>query len=262
MKNVLFRKFILIISTAFLCNIIIAQDYATDFTAEDCEGDTFNLFESLDQGRVIVIAWVMPCFGCISPSLNAYNTVLNHEAFSSGQLDFIVVDDYADTNCSTLVSWCNENGIVNVPVFVNSNISMSDYGQNGMPKIIVVGCSNHRVYFNSNIGVNGIEDAIDDAISDCASNETADIDLIECVRIFPNPIFEEFTITYRVLDEHELTINIIDLSGKIVFSSKLPNETTSLYNKTFEGLDLKNGSYVVSIYSNNKIKFTETVFIN
>ena len=53
----------------------IAFAQATDFTTDDCNGVTHNLFDSLDAGNVIVIAWAMPCFSCIAPSLSAYSAV-------------------------------------------------------------------------------------------------------------------------------------------------------------------------------------------
>jgi len=40
---------------------LIAQTNATDFTANDCDGVSHHLFSELDNGKVVVIAWVMPC---------------------------------------------------------------------------------------------------------------------------------------------------------------------------------------------------------
>lgn len=37
-----------------------SQTTATDFTAEDCDGNVVSLFSELDEGKVVVIAWVMP----------------------------------------------------------------------------------------------------------------------------------------------------------------------------------------------------------
>jgi hypothetical protein len=65
------RKLTLFI-TLSLINISIVFAQATDFTTDDCNGITHNLFDSLDAGNVIVISWVMPCGPCATYSLPAY----------------------------------------------------------------------------------------------------------------------------------------------------------------------------------------------
>ena len=59
----------------FVANISFAQTTATDFTTNDCNGISHNLFNELDNGNVVVIAWVMPCLPCASYSLPAYSAV-------------------------------------------------------------------------------------------------------------------------------------------------------------------------------------------
>ena len=55
-----------------------AQNNATDFTALDCDGVSHHLFSELDSGKVIVIAWVMPCGPCGSIALDAYTASLGY----------------------------------------------------------------------------------------------------------------------------------------------------------------------------------------
>ena len=63
----------------FLIGIVSsAQTTATNFTANDCSGTPHTLFTELDAGKVVVIAFVMPCATCIAPTLSAYNHALSY----------------------------------------------------------------------------------------------------------------------------------------------------------------------------------------
>ena len=76
-----------------LFSVVSVAQTATDFTTDDCNGVSHNLFDSLDVGNVIVVAWVMPCGGCITYAQYAYNAVQNWAVTHPGQVDFYLVDD-------------------------------------------------------------------------------------------------------------------------------------------------------------------------
>lgn len=50
-----------LLSLSILFSVLtFSQTTATDFTVNDCNDVTTNLFTQLDEGKVVVIAWVMP----------------------------------------------------------------------------------------------------------------------------------------------------------------------------------------------------------
>jgi len=53
------RSFLLSLIILFVLTTF-SQTIATDFLAEDCDGNMVHLFSELDEGKVVVIAWVMP----------------------------------------------------------------------------------------------------------------------------------------------------------------------------------------------------------
>lgn len=133
----------------------INAQYATDFTCNDCSGNTFHLFDEVGENHVMVICWVMPCSACIGPAKTAYNVYRSFQSSHPGVVKMILADDYADSYCSSLQSWATTNRLDNIPVFVNSAIDMQDYGADGMPKIIVIAGSDKKVYFEANNFING-----------------------------------------------------------------------------------------------------------
>ena len=244
MRNLLFIT--LILSTS----ILTAQDFATDFTADDCSGESHHLFGELDAGQVVVIAWVMPCFACIEDPRAAYNLVADYAETNQGAVRFYVADDYANTSCSTLQGWCDNNGMSNVPVFSDASIDMGDYGQNGMPKIAVMGCAAHKVYFNSNYGIDGLVEAIDLAIADCATGVEESLN-ISPFAIFPNPVSDSFTLSYDNRIGTNLEMTLVDLRGREIFRHDLDSQKIGPNEITFTNLNFKQGSYILQITDGN-----------
>jgi hypothetical protein len=108
------------------CLYGFSQNNATDFTALDCDGVSHHLFSELDSGKVIVIAWVMPCVPCGSIALDAYTASLGYTNSNPGRLTFYLVDDFANTDCQSLFAWANNFGMGNCTRFSDPSIDMED----------------------------------------------------------------------------------------------------------------------------------------
>jgi hypothetical protein len=186
-----------------------SQTTATDFTAPDCNGLTHNLFSELDSGKVIVIAWVMPCLTCITDPLAAFAEVQNYSSSHPDKVRFYMVDDYANTSCSTLSSWAVNYGMDNCVKFSDPSISMSDYGVNGMPKIVVLAGLDHKVYFNENSSHQGIDVAISQAVNstEIAESTNSDFEL----KIYPNPSKNNLNIELSNKVYNEFKFEIINI---------------------------------------------------
>ena len=147
------KKFITTTAMVIAATCAIAQTNATNWTAPDCNSTSHTLFNELDNGKIIVFAWVMPCGSCVGPSTTAYNVVQSFATSNPGQVLFYLADDLGDASCSTLTSWINSNSIgntANMTIFSNSGnvISEANFGGTGMPHIVVMGGTDHKIYFN------------------------------------------------------------------------------------------------------------------
>ena len=168
-KNKAMKKYILrSLFVLFVTNVSFAQTTATDFTTNDCNGVSHNLFDSLDAGNVIVIGWVMPCGPCATYTLPAYSAVQSFATSHPGRVHFYLVDDYANTTCATLINWGNTNNMPLNTTFSSADINMLDYGTTGMPKVVVLGGDSHLIYYNENNSqptFNGVQTAITNALT-------------------------------------------------------------------------------------------------
>ena len=258
-------KYFLSLSALIVMSLgtVFSQTHATDFTADDCDGNTHNLFSELDNGDVIVIAWVMPCFSCISGPLSAYFTVEAFETTHPGRVKFYVADDYGNTSCSSLQDWCNNNGMTDISVFSDSNVDMSDYGTSGMPKVIVVGCTSHEIFFNSNFGVVGIKDAIEVALdSDCFADGILELDDINIgAELYPSPTTSSFTLVYEVKNPDPLELVIRGLYGREVYNSTLHHSSTGPQEKHFNDFNISPGTYLVTLSNSSTRTVLELVIL-
>ena len=239
-------KKILMIITAILTTLgfAYAQTTATDFNTNDCNGVTHHLFDSLDAGNVIVIAWVMPCGGCATYGLPAYSAVQSFGTSHPGQVSFYLVDDFANTNCATLTNWGNSNNMPLNTTFSSSDISMSDYGTNGMPKVVVLGGNDHHIYYNNNdnkITFPSVQAAINDALNAPLGIEQARENNFQ-LSSYPNPVNNILNVSYTKDQSEKITFNVIDVLGKIVIQEK--ELTTSI-----DVSSLKNGNYFLKVSS-------------
>lgn len=244
-KIITMKKTLLIILTILTTlGFGYAQTTATDFTTNDCNGISHNLFDELDNGNVVVIAWVMPCGPCATYTLPAYSAVQTFATSNPGQVSFYLVDDFANTNCPTLTGWGNSNNMPLNTTFSSSDITMSDYGTNGMPKVVVLGGSSHTIYLNENdnkINFAGVQGAINDALNAPLGIEQTESSNFQLLT-FPNPVNNILNVSYVKGKSETITFSVIDVLGEIVIQEK---ELTTAIDVS----SLNNGNYFLKLSS-------------
>ena len=209
-----------------------------------------------------MIAWVMPCASCIADPLDAYVVVNSYASSHPGRVLFYLVDDVADNTCQTLTSWGNNYGMTNCPKFSDARISMYDYGSPGMPKIVVLGATDHQVYFNKNNYKTsvGIAAAIDKAligenIVGINENQNSSIELIS----FPNPANTSINLTYTLTQSSIVKFEVIDMVGKVVNSTDNVRKEFGKHKEEFNTSSLNNGIYFIKVSSDlgvETVRFT------
>ena len=240
------NNLMLTISAILVMQLGVAQNVATDFTVEDCDGEMYDLFQELDAGKVVVITWIMPCAPCISPTVSTY---LVAQEYDQDKVTFLLVDDYANTSCSQLQVWASNYQIGNVKTFSNPQISMSDYGEDGMPKAVVVGCHSHKVYFNRNFDQNnsieGLNDAIDLALSECSTSSVYKLTNNEkYFEIYPNPATQHIILYSK--KQGRISFTIANALGKIIDEKEVDS------GSRIDISHLPTGNYFINIKGENK----------
>ena len=146
--------------------------------------------------------------------------------------------------------------------FSSSDISMSDYGANGMPKVAVLGGNDHTVYFNRNdtyITFSGVESAINDALS-------VPLDLQENfnnsnILAYPNPVNNVLTVSCDLELTDILNIKIVNILGKVVLDIDKNKFISKGHNK-INVSDLDPGTYFLTISSSENFESLSFVVQN
>ena len=202
---------------------VMAQTTATDFTATDCNGNSHNLFNTMDSGKVVVLVWVMPCSMCENDAKAAYDAAKSFQTSNPGQVLFWLSDDAGNTSCASLNAWASSKGIgnSNIVTFGNSGnpINESNFGGSGMPHVVVMANKNHQIYFNKRNGSNdgaAITSAINSALSPMSNSNMDPIN--SPIRISPNPLQSQSTLQFSLQQAETVTIQIFNAIGVCVES--------------------------------------------
>lgn len=257
MKKILLTSSMLLISGL----ISFAQTTATNFTANDCDGNAHTLFSELDAGKVVVIAFVMPCGSCISPSLLAYNEVQNYATSNPGRVVFYVAN--GGSNCTSLKNWCNNNSMSNATVFSTSSVNQTGYGAAGMPKVVVLGGAAHTIYLNKNSGLTttnfnaAVTQALTASLTGISENTiTTDFQMA----LFPNPVNSSKTkLSYTLSKNSVVTIDVYNSLGAVVKTISIEEQTAGKHESTIDFESLSTGVYFAKLRaeeSSQIVKFT------
>src|ERR1035437_6332779 len=221
------KKILLIILIGLVAQFGFAQTTATDFTVNDCAGNSHHLFSELDAGTVVVMTWVMPCSACIAVASTAATTAQGFTSSYPGRVKFYLVDDYANTPCNTLTSWASTNAISPNASFSDAAISMADYGGTGnsMQKTVVLGGASHTVFYNVNgaVTTGPLQTAITDALTSAGVTNYENV--IQELTLFPSPALSNIKIIYSILKATNISIDLMNVLGEKV--NKVPVGTQS-----------------------------------
>ena len=253
------KKTLTIFLFLFVSSICFGQTNSTNFNCKDCVDNNHDLFTELNAGKVIVLVWVMPCGACISPSRTAYDAVQSYASSNPGRVVFYLVDDLANTSCNTMIAWGNANAMSGAVKFSNAAINPTDYGEVGMPKIIVLGGVNHTVFYNEDNGNNlaGIVPAIDLALAATSISENADTSLL--LNVLINSEGNNTTIVYELKKEDAVKIEIIDITGKNIKTFNYTIQATGKHTILIDSGNFNNGLYFLRVSSGEASKIIKFV---
>ncbi len=244
---------------AFICLILalsarLSAQTAANWTANDCSGNSHELFSDLNSGKVAVIIWVMPCANCINEALSVQTEVQNALSGNPGKVVFYLVDDYANTNCTTLSSWCTTNGITDAIVMSSKTVSMNPYGAAGMPKVVIIG-ADQKVYYNKNapaVDANGIKDGITAALAaptGISENKQSNV----LSSLAPNPSLGKTNLTISIAKSSDIKIEVVNVLGQLMTTIKQGQLSIGEHVFLINTSDWNDGTYFINIQEGNSM---------
>ena len=236
---------------------------AFDFTLNNCDGDSQNLYSYLDQNKVAVLIYEMQCMGS-NMGATKVSTVMNNFYSNDTNVAVMYLDNVGN-DCASTAAWISSHSYFPGINFEYSNDGTSPYGS-GMPVIVVTGGSEHKVclivHGASTTDTNAIHLAIQCAVDELTTSIAKTTDNSNTVNIYPNPVTSDKLILD--IDFHGASVeraDIIDLTGNIVRESVMINTNNDSKQKEISVSGLTNGIYLIRVYTNKSFivkKFTVT----
>lgn len=215
MLRAIFTAFVLLLGSI----LTYSQTVAPDFTAVDCDGTSHNLYTELNAGKIVILVWVMPCWGCISGAQNADSTVESMSSLNPNGVLLWFIDDGPPSDCDYVEDWLSDIGLKKQTVFGNYNneINQDDYGGAGMPHIVVVGTDKNIYYNDYNGSGEDVGEGLQAAINVATNVKEA---VKEPIAIYPNPILNTIKIESPVAMQR---ITITSISGQLLQEVPIDN---------------------------------------
>ncbi|MFA7379110.1 MAG: T9SS type A sorting domain-containing protein [Bacteroidia bacterium] len=252
MKKIIF----ILIALTFVLTISKAQTTGMQFSGKDCNGNSVNLFDDLDAGKIVILHFFMPsCGSCPPPAQKIQAMANNINKTYSGKVKGYAFPFQNSTTCSYAATWVSSNGLGTLYAPMDSGAAqVAHYGGFGMPTVVVLGGTDHKVLFSTlSFSTSDTTEMRDKILAQI--NGTTGVaqlqSLVNSFTVFPNPTSNNISINLDLKETSNLIIDIIDLTGKQVVI--IANEKQSgIVTKQFSTASLANGSYFVRLQVNGK----------
>lgn len=228
---------------------------ALQFSGQDCNGNSVDLFADLDAGKAVVLHFYMPnCGSCPPPALKMQQMANNINAQFPGMVKGYAFPFQNTTTCAYSASWVTDNNLSALYAPMDSGAAgVAHYGGFGMPTVVVLGGADHRVLFATQSFLTADTIEIRDSIVALLQGTPSAVHelpvAVTAFSVFPNPAGNNASVQLTLKDPTDLVIEVTDITGKQV--AMVANEKASgVVTKQFSTANLPNGNYLVRLQAN------------
>lgn len=262
MKKLLLNHVPTLMLSLCLCTLS-AQTTAFDWTRSECStAENINLSNELDAGKVVVLDFVMipNCGWCIWAGKYLKEVVAPFATSHPGRVKVFSIGFDDTYTCQQLVAWNTQFNLKPDAVFSKGGDEVNYYGGMGMPTIVVVGGSDHKVFYNQlGFGVGDTANAsaaIKLALGTVSAvGEPNGKAVAEALQFFPQPASEEVLARANEPLNGEIQMELLDFSGRVL----VRQTTDATATARFSTADLPNGIYAVRCNSGGLIFYKKLV---
>lgn len=248
------KIFHIAVATCLLSATISKAQTAMDFNTNDCNGNPVHLFSDLDAGKAVVLFYYMPsCGSCPPPAQKIQAMANNINATHPGMVKAYAFPFNNTTACSYSQTWVTSNSLPLYAPMDSGATAVASYGGFGMPTVVLVGGSNHRVMFSTLSFSTSDTTTMRDSILALMSSPTRINEIannINSIDVFPNPANNNVTISVDIKTAGSLIVDVADMVGRQVAVISKENASTGINTKQFNTATLANGVYLIRINLN------------
>jgi peroxiredoxin len=227
---------------------------AVDFNTTDCAGNPVHLFADLDAGKAVVLFYYMPSCGSCPPPAQKVQTMANNiNATHPGKVKAYAFPFDNTTLCSYSQTWVTSNSLPLYAPMDSGATAVAAYGGFGMPTVVLVGRSSHKVMFSTLSFSTSDTTIMRDSILAMLGVTTGVDEIstnINSVDVYPNPTASNVTLSVNLKVQSNLLIDVVDIVGRQVAVISHENNVSGNVTKQFNTELLSNGLYTIRINAN------------
>lgn len=247
------KLFTLFFSICLMFQLNAQFGTAPDFSVVDLNGNTHNLYEILDSGKIVIVdvsaTWCPPCWSNHTAHiLEDIYKIYGPEGSNLVEVIFYEGDagttqaDMEGTGSNTLGDWITGTSypLVNeAPLQLNLNI----WAPEGFPTVNIIRPSDREIIADAwNLDATEIAVILDEVIVNEGLTATVDSEFVT-MSISPNPTADFINYT----SDLDLTeIKTFDRTGKVIESIKVAGRTGQI-----NVADYQNGMYFIHTYNDS-----------
>lgn len=258
------KSFLLSIALMFVITISKAQT-AMQFSGVDCNSNPVDLFADLDAGKAVILHFYMPSCGSCPPPAQKIQAMANKiNAMYPGMVKGYAFPFQNSTTCTYSSSWVSSNSLSTLYAPMDSGATqVAYYGGFGMPTVVLLGGTDHRVMFSTQSFSTSDTTIMRDSILNLLNGSTGIEGLTNTVSsfsMFPNPATDNVSINLDLKETSNLLISVTDITGKqvTIISEEKQNGNVT---KQFSTALLPNGNYFIRVQVNGNTT-TQKLTIN
>lgn len=234
-----------------------AQLTAMDFYGMDCNGTMHNMFSELDAGKAVLLHFYMPsCSSCPPPAQKIQAMANNILASYPNMITAYAFPFQNSTTCAYSSTWTSSNGLSLYSPMDSGATQVAYYGGFGMPTVVLLGGTDHRVMFSTLAFTESdttiMRDSILNLFTPTGIHENHLPSSINSLDIFPNPASNHTLITLDLSEATDLNIDVVDITGRRVAIICNEKSKQGMLTKHFNTEALANGTYTIRINANGK----------
>ncbi len=228
---------------------------AMQLSGPDCNGVSHDLFADLDAGKAVLLHFFMSsCGSCPPPALKIQAMANRILAAHPGKITAYAMPYENTTTCAYTSTWVSSNGLSLYMPYDSGAAQVAHYGGFGMPTVVLLGGTDHRVMFSTQSFSTSDTTLMRDSILALLTGSTGIADLHEGIASFsvsPNPANDNIQISLTTRETSKVMIDIIDISGKQV-AIICDEKRNGLIKKQFNTSSLPGGIYFVRLQMDGK----------
>jgi thiol-disulfide isomerase/thioredoxin len=217
-----------------------------DFSGNDCNGIYRHLFADLDSGKAVLLHFYMPsCGSCPPPAQKIQAMANNINATHPGKVKAYAFPFNNTTTCTYSSFWVSSNGLSLYAPMDSGATMVAYYGGFGMPTVVLLGGTNHRVMFSTQSFVTSDTTVMRDSILAMLATGINEMPTdVSSFNIYPNPASDVISIDLELKESSTVYIEITDVFGKQIAILMNEKQNSGQLKKQFSTAMLPKGNYL------------------